>query len=64
MRSRRFTFYVDASTLSVSVPPFATAEVLYTLNQPGDYPMHAHTAQAENANGVYLSGIATMITMR
>ncbi|TAN52413.1 MAG: hypothetical protein EPN21_04020 [Methylococcaceae bacterium] len=44
-----------------SVPPFSTAEVLYTLNKPGDYPMHVHTAQMETANGVYLNGAATMI---
>lgn len=46
---------------TISVPPFSTAEVLYTLNKPGDYPMHVHTAQMETANGAYLNGAATMI---
>jgi FtsP/CotA-like multicopper oxidase with cupredoxin domain len=46
---------------TISVPPFTTADVLYTLNKPGDYPMHVHTAQMETANGVYLNGAATMI---
>lgn len=48
----------------INVPPLGTADVLYYLNQPGDYPMHVHTAQMETANGVYLNGVATMITMR
>lgn len=48
----------------ISIPPLGTADVLYYLNQPGDYPMHIHTAQMETANGVYLNGVATMITMR
>lgn len=48
----------------LNVPPMSTAEVLYYLNQPGDYPMHVHTAQMETANGVYLNGVATMIKMR
>jgi hypothetical protein len=42
----------------------STAEVLYTINQFGHYPMHVHTAQAEGANGVYLNGAATMIDMQ
>ncbi|HLF98385.1 MAG TPA: multicopper oxidase domain-containing protein, partial [Methylococcaceae bacterium] len=46
---------------TLSVPPFSTADVLYTLDKPGDYPMHSHTAQMETANGVYLNGAATMI---
>ena len=46
-----------------NVPPLGTADVLYYLNQPGDYPMHVHTAQMETANGVYLNGVATMIKM-
>ncbi|MBU1690842.1 MAG: multicopper oxidase domain-containing protein [Gammaproteobacteria bacterium] len=48
----------------INIPPKGTADVLYYLNQPGDYPMHVHTAQMENANGVYLNGVATMIMMR
>lgn len=48
----------------INIPPMGTADVLYYLNQPGDYPMHVHTAQMENANGVYLNGVATMIVMR
>jgi FtsP/CotA-like multicopper oxidase with cupredoxin domain len=47
----------------INVPPMSTAVVLYVLNQPGDYPMHIHTAQMESANGVYLNGVATMIHM-
>lgn len=49
---------------TINIPPMATAEVLYTINQTGEYPMHVHTAQAECANGVYLNGAATMIDMR
>lgn len=48
----------------INIPPMGTAEVLYYLNQPGDYPMHIHTAQMETANGVYLNGVVTMIMMR
>lgn len=48
---------------TLNVPPSSSADVLYKLNQPGDYPMHIHTAQMETANGVYLNGTATMITM-
>lgn len=48
----------------INIPPLGTADVLFYLNQPGDYPMHIHTAQMETANGVYLNGVATMITMR
>lgn len=48
----------------ISIPPKGTADVLYYLNQPGEYPMHIHTAQMETANGVYLNGVVTMITMR
>lgn len=47
----------------INVPPMSTAMVLYELNQPGEYPMHVHTAQMETANGVYLNGVATMIMM-
>lgn len=47
----------------ISIPPLGTAEVLYYLNQAGSYPMHIHTAQMETSNGVYLNGVATMITM-
>jgi manganese oxidase len=49
---------------TINVPPMSTAEVLYTINQYGHYPMHVHTAQAEGANGVYLNGAATMIDMQ
>jgi FtsP/CotA-like multicopper oxidase with cupredoxin domain len=48
---------------TINVPPMSVAEVLYTVNQTGEYPMHIHTAQAETANGVYLNGGATMIMM-
>lgn len=48
---------------AVNVPPLSTVDVIYELNQPGDYPMHVHTAQMETANGVYLNGVATMIMM-
>lgn len=48
---------------TINVPPMSVAEVLYTVNQTGEYPMHFHTAQAETANGVYLNGGATMIMM-
>lgn len=48
----------------INVPPMSTAEVLFYLNQPGNYPMHVHTAQMETANGVYLNGVATMIMMQ
>lgn len=47
----------------INVPPKGTADVLYVLNQPGEYPMHVHTAQMETANGVYLNGVVTMIKM-
>jgi FtsP/CotA-like multicopper oxidase with cupredoxin domain len=48
---------------TINVPPMSVAEVLYTINQTGEYPMHLHTAQAETANGAYLNGGATMIMM-
>lgn len=48
----------------VNLPPLGTMDVLFRLNQPGEYPMHIHTAQMETANGVYLNGVATMIHMR
>lgn len=48
----------------INIPPMGTADVLYYLNQPGEYPMHVHTAQMETANGVYLNGAVTMIHMR
>jgi len=47
----------------ISIPPMGTAEVLYKLNQKGEYPMHNHISQMETANGVYLNGIVTMIIM-
>lgn len=45
----------------INVSPLSTVDVLYTLSQRGDYPMHNHTAQMETANGVYLNGVSTMI---
>jgi len=48
----------------INIPPMGTADVLYYLNQPGEYPMHVHSAQMETANGVYLNGVATMIHMQ
>ena len=45
----------------IQVEPLGSAEVLFELNQAGNYPMHNHTAQMETANGVYLNGVATMI---
>ncbi len=45
----------------IQVEPLGSAEVLFELNQPGNYPMHNHTAQMETANGFYLNGVATMI---
>lgn len=48
---------------AINLPPMGTAEVLFVLNQVGNYPMHIHTAQMETANGVYLNGVATMIMM-
>jgi plastocyanin len=47
----------------INIPPLGTADVLYYLNQIGEYPMHNHIAQMETANGVYLNGIVTMIKM-
>lgn len=46
---------------TINVKAGSTATVLYELNQPGEYPMHVHTAQMETGNGVYLNGTATMI---
>ncbi len=48
---------------AVNLPPMSTVDVIYELNQLGEYPMHIHTAQMETANGVYLNGVATMIMM-
>ena len=45
----------------VSVPALSTVDLLYYLNQPGEYLMHVHNAQAETANGVYLNGIMAMV---
>lgn len=47
----------------VAVPPLGTVDVLFYLNQEGEYPMHVHTAQLETANGVYLNGVATLISI-
>ncbi|MDH5648729.1 MAG: multicopper oxidase domain-containing protein [Gammaproteobacteria bacterium] len=46
---------------TINVKAGTTAMVLYTLEQPGHYPMHVHTAQLETGNGVYLNGTAAMI---
>lgn len=48
----------------INVPPYSTADVMFTLNQLGDYVLHNHTAQMETANGFYLNGVATMIHIR
>lgn len=48
----------------INVPPGTTADVLFYLNQLGDYVLHNHTAQMETANGFYLNGVATMINIR
>lgn len=48
----------------INVPPGTTADVLFYLNQLGDYVLHNHTAHMETANGFYLNGVATMINIR
>lgn len=48
----------------VDVAPLGSVDVLFELNQNGEYPMHNHTAQMETANGVYLGGVATMIYIK
>lgn len=45
----------------VSVPALGTVDLLYDLNQSGEYLMHVHTTQAEASGGVYLNGIMAMI---
>jgi len=47
----------------VALRPLETVDVLFYLNQIGNYPMHVHTAQLETANGVYLNGVATLISI-
>ncbi|MGD8886211.1 MAG: multicopper oxidase domain-containing protein, partial [Gammaproteobacteria bacterium] len=46
---------------TVNVKRGSTAMVLYTLDKPGTYPVHVHSAQMETGNGVYLNGTATYI---
>lgn len=46
---------------TINVKAGTTAMVIYTLNQPGHYPMHVHTAQMETGNGVYLNGTVALI---
>jgi FtsP/CotA-like multicopper oxidase with cupredoxin domain len=45
---------------TVVVPPLKSVDLLYTLNQSGDYLMHVQTTQAESSAGVYLNGIMAM----
>jgi FtsP/CotA-like multicopper oxidase with cupredoxin domain len=49
---------------TVNVKRGSTAMVLYTLSQPGTYPVHVHSAHMETGNGVYLNGTATYIIAR
>jgi FtsP/CotA-like multicopper oxidase with cupredoxin domain len=46
---------------TVNVKGHSSAMVLYTLSQPGTYPVHVHSAHMETGNGVYLNGTATYI---
>ena len=46
---------------TVNVKRGSTAMVLYTLDKPGTYPVHVHSAHMETGNGVYLNGTATHI---
>jgi FtsP/CotA-like multicopper oxidase with cupredoxin domain len=46
---------------TVNVKRGSTAMVLYTLDKPGTYPVHVHSAHMETGNGVYLNGTATYI---
>ena len=46
---------------TVNVKRGSTAMVLYTLDKPGTFPVHVHSAQMETGNGVYLNGTATFI---
>jgi len=55
----RLPSFIDQDTINVKAG--RTAVVLYTIIQPGSYPMHVHTAQMETGDGVYLQGTATMI---
>jgi FtsP/CotA-like multicopper oxidase with cupredoxin domain len=57
-----FTNLADAPLITtINVKRGSTAMVLFTLSQTGTYPVHAHTAQMETGNGVYLNGTATLI---
>ena len=46
---------------TVNVKGHSSAMVLYTLEQPGTYPVHVHSAHMETGNGIYLNGTATFI---
>jgi len=46
---------------TVNVKRGSSAMVLYTLDKPGTYPVHVHSAHMETGNGVYLNGTATHI---
>ena len=46
---------------TINVKGQSSAMVLYTLEQPGTYPVHVHSAHMETGNGVYLNGTATFI---
>ena len=46
---------------TVNVKGGSSAMVLYTLSQPGTYPVHVHSAHMETGNGIYLNGTATFI---
>jgi len=59
---------VDGARLSqfewgatINVEAGTTAMLLYAFEQSGVFPMHVHTAHMETSNGVYLSGVATML---
>ena len=45
---------------NVPVYPLRTLDVLITLDQPGQYPIHDHILMANTANGVYPKGIMGM----
>jgi len=48
----------------INIPPYSTADVLFTPDKTGTFVMHNHTAQMETANGVYLNGVSTMIQIQ
>lgn len=49
---------------TVNVAPGTSVDVIYDAANVGLYPMHIHTAQMETANGVYLNGVAAMISIQ